>query len=354
MPSVLPFKGYHPEPELLEAMLAGRTFNRYDVINRDFRTLLGHGLLHETHSAAYYFLEITTDSRSFRGLWTSTRVSDLASVHILGHERISEERKAAIYNSIEAGGLDINPLIFNYDETSEIESFFTRICSGAPIVASAGAKQSYKIWACTQPMLMTAITRALALINPVYIADGHHRSAALLRFAGVRDLYFSSLFFTTQNLEIHAFHRLVDEISTLNAAALVGTLQEYYTVEQLADDLPPPMPYCAGMITMISSCAGSYILKRHEQPAGKSDLDYFESVFKSRFPNLPLRFQGGPGTEPAIISAVRTASNAAAFLFYPPSMFEIRAVSNRGAFLPAKSSWFEPKIPSGLLIRRFV
>jgi len=354
MPSILPFQGYYPQPELVEAMLAGRTFNRYDVINRDFGTLLGHGLLHETHSAAYYFLEITTDSRSFRGLWTSTRVSDLASVLILGHERISEERKAAIYSSIEAGGLDINPLIFNYDGTPEIESFFARICSGVPIVASTGSKQSVKIWACTQPMLMTAITRALALINPVYIADGHHRSAALLPFAGVRDLYFSSLYFSTQNLEIHPFHRLVDNMGSLSAGTFTDTLQEYYSVERLADDVPQPMPYCAGMITMITSCKGSYTLKR-PQPFGEmSDLEYFESVFIVHFPTLPLRFQGGPGIEPAIMSEVQTALNAAAFLFYAPSIAQIRAVSNRGAFLPAKSSWFEPKIPSGLLIRRFI
>ena len=206
-----------------------------------------------------------------------------------------------------------------------------------------------------------ALVAAFARIPVAYIADGHHRSAAASRYARERNFagesrWFLAVAFPASQLKILPYNRLVADLNGLDADALLAKAREVFTVTDAADGTPTAGRHARMFL------AGKWYDLAWDVPAGTdvvSSLDV--SVLQDRFlapvlgiddPRTSPRisFMGGVRGTDELKGRVVDGRSAVAFSMYPVTVGEMMDIADAGAIMPPKSTWFEPKLRSGLFV----
>ena len=317
----------------------------------------------------YYAYRLTMGSHEQTGLVAVAAVPCYDNNRIKKHEFTRPDKEDDRVRQIEAINAQTGPVLLAYPASKNADQLIADIAQGEP-AADVTADDAYstvrhQIWICTDAEKIDAITRCFDGMEALYIADGHHRSAAASRVAAARRQddcelssdYFLSVIFPHQQMQILDYNRVVKDLNGLSADAFIARLGEKFLVSPSCDAVKPS---CPGEI-------GLYLPKRwyrlnldpklfSKDPVAGLDVSLLsDHVLGPILGIADLRrdkridFVGGMRGLAELEKRVDSGEMAAAFALYPTRMNQLMAVADSHQVMPPKSTWFEPKLADGLV-----
>jgi uncharacterized protein (DUF1015 family) len=331
----------------------------YDRAVDNFRKLRARSLVLEDHPSVYFYrLRMGRHEQTgLAGCWT---LDEYDRNIIKKHEKTRRDKEDDRTRHMIALGAQTGPVFLTYRTSSDMDSVAGRVTAGAPLlVVDAADGVRHTLWR-VDGADRDALVSAFASVPALYIADGHHRAASAARtrdeFGGAGDsAAFLGVAFPHDQVQILAYNRAVKDLGPLTPEAFEQAVCQAFDVQD-----GPEEPSRRGEISMYLGGKWKTLKPRAlPQPDAIRSLDV--SVLQDQLlqPILGIRdittdkrieFVGGARGTNALAKLVDSGKAAVAFSLYPVSVSDLMAVSDAGAIMPPKSTWFEPKLRDGLLI----
>ena len=327
--------------------------------------MITSGILMRDDKPCYYVYRLTWRSHQQTGLAAIASLADYADNRIRKHELTTPEKEDDRVRQIEAVEAQTGPVMIAYPAAPDIDAILGRAAARTPAVdVTADDGVRHQLWVIDDDEAIAALTRAFDKLPAVYIADGHHRSAAAARVADGRGTragshrYFLSVLFPHHEMTILDYNRVIRDLNGRTPAQLLAELRKRMTVE--ASDTPV-RPTSAAEFGM--RLAGRwYRLKLPaeavptDDPIGRLPItllahNVIEPLFGITDPRTDKRidFVGGGRGLGELERRVASGEMAVAFALYPTQMADLMAVADAGGIMPPKSTWFEPKLADGMV-----
>jgi len=336
-----------------------------------FATMVDDGVLVQDEKPAFYVYRLTLGNHTQYGLAVGCAVDEYVDGSIKKHEFTRRDKEDDRARHMEVLGVNAGPVLFTYRSQSQVKEIVAGVTAGAPdveFVADDGI--GHAVWVVSDTATVEAIQHAFAGIEAIYVADGHHRTASAHR---VRDIlrdrnanhngaeaynHFLAVLFPDDELQLMGYHRVVQDLNGLSSEDFLARVREIFDVVET--DEPEPADhhrwgmYLDGVWYRISARPGSFPT---DDPVRSLDAAVLQELLLD-----PVLGIGDPRQDSRIdfIGGSRGAGElerrcgldmAVAFAFAPASVEQIMAVADADAVMPPKSTWFEPKLRSGLLVR---
>lgn len=339
--------------------------------------MVTNGELVEETGECYYVYELVMDGRSQTGIAACSSVDDYLHQVIRKHENTREDKEIDRIRHVDVCKAQTGPIFLAYRSHPVIQEEMERTRKDRALydfTASDGI--IHRIWKIEETGAVERIRKAFQEVGRIYIADGHHRCASAVKVSlkrreadpgntGKEEFnYFLSVLFPDDQLMIMDYNRVVKDLNGLEKGELIRRISESFLIEK-ADQGPyrPEEKGCFGMYLEDSW----YRLRVKEMPEKKKEEEHPEkrldvAILQDRLlaPVLGIQdpktdkridFVGGIRGLEELERRVHTDA-AVAFSMCPTSVEELFAVADAGQLMPPKSTWFEPKLRSGLLIHR--
>ena len=338
----------------------------YTKAAENLRRMIDAGVLARDESAGYYVYRLTWRDRVETGFAAVASLAAYAENRIRKHELTTHAKEDDRVRQIEAVGAQTGPVMLAYPEAPAIDALLQRAAqreSEVDVVAHDGVR--HELWVLDDEAEVAALTRAVDALPALYIADGHHRSAAALRVAearGVKDGYFLAVLLPHQQMTILDYNRVLRDLNGLTSEAVLREIGRRYTIEPSDKPVRPSRADEVGMV--VDGGWRRLALKpeivaetaRSGDPVARLPVtllakNVIEPIFAVTDPRRDKRIDfvgGGRGLE-ELERLVKSGAAAAAFALYPTQMADLMAVADAGAIMPPKSTWFEPKLADGMV-----
>ena len=321
------------------------------------------GVLMRDARPCYYVYRLTWRDRTQTGLACVASLADYATNRIRKHELTTPVKEDDRVRQIEAINAQTGPVMIGYPNASAIDALLAAAASGSPqvdVTADDGVR--HQLWVIADNATIDKLTRAFDAQPAIYIADGHHRSAAAARVAAKRKgegshQYFLSVIFPEREMTILDYNRVVKDLNGRSAEQLLAELAKSFTVTASPDPVRPNSSHDYGMYL-----AGHWyrLTIRPElvpsDPIGRLPItlltrNAIEPLFGIKDPRTDKRidFIGGARGLEGLAKRVDSGEMAVAFALYPTQMADLMAVADAGGIMPPKSTWFEPKLADGMV-----
>jgi uncharacterized protein (DUF1015 family) len=321
------------------------------------------GVLMRDAKPCYYAYRLTWRGRTQTGLAAVASLDAYVANRIRKHELTTPAKEDDRVRQIEAVNAQTGPVMMAYPAAPQLDAALTRAASGvAAVDVTADDGIRHQLWVIDDAAAIAAVTRTVDALPALYIADGHHRSAAALRVAQARGgdgshRYFLSALFPKAEMTILDYNRVLRDLNGHSPETLLGALREKYAVEP-SDS--PARPASAPEVGMVLG-GRWYRLKLRSAPDSADPIErlpitlltrhVIEPIFGIADPRTDKRIDfigGGRGLD-ELERLVASGAAAAAFAIYPTQMDDLIAVADAGAIMPPKSTWFEPKLADGMV-----
>ncbi len=335
--------------------------------------MVDRGDLVEEEKECYYVYELVMDGRSQTGIVACVSVDDYLSQTIKKHENTREEKEIDRLRHVDACQAQTGPIFLTYRSQPEIGEEIGRIRAETPLYDfTAKDGVTHRVWRICEREAVTKIREAFAKIGSIYIADGHHRCASAVKasqkrreampeYTGKEEFnYFLSALFPDDQLMVMDYNRVVTDLNGMDKERFLERVRESFLVECIGKE--PYHPEKKGIFGMyLEDCWYRLSVKKPETGADPVEgLDV--AVLQNRLLSPALGIEN-PKTDRRIdfVGGVRGLEELerrvhtdckVAFALYPTSIKELFAVSDAGLLMPPKSTWFEPKLRSGLFIHK--
>ena len=328
--------------------------------------MLAAGVLLRDDAPCYYAYRLTMGDHVQTGLVAAANVADYDSNRIRKHEFTRPDKEDDRVRQIGALNAQTGPVLLAYPASATADALINSIAQGTPatdVTADDGIR--HQIWVLTDAGRIAAITQTFDAMTALYIADGHHRSAAASRVAAARRKpgqqqsadHFLSVIFPHHQMKIMDYNRVIKDLNGLEKSALVARLATAFTVEDSAQRVQPARPGEFGMYL-----AGRWrkLTIRPElipaDPVASLDVSLLSAhVLDPLLGIADLRrdkridFVGGIRGLAELEKRVDSGEMAVAFALHPTRMDQLMAVADSNNVMPPKSTWFEPKLADGLV-----
>lgn len=369
----------HPESFLkidrAETQLAD-TVDTYDpqVYQKAHDTLwemVENGSFVREEKRCYYIYTLTMNGRTQTGITACASIDDYESGVIKKHENTRAEKEQDRINHVNICNAQTGPIFLAYRSNPVINQVVEQVQNEEPLYDFTAKDQvRHTVWVISEEAQIAAVEEAFAGIGEIYIADGHHRAASAVRVGQMRRTehpeytgeeefnYFLSVLFPDEQLMIMDYNRVVKDLNGWTEEEFLAKVSEIFAVEELGKD--PVKPEQKGCFSMYLKgtwyrCA---IAPKDQTDDPVEGLDV--SVLQKKLLAPVLGIQD-PKTDSRIdfVGGIRGLKELerrcsldckAAFAMYPTSIQELFAVADAGLLMPPKSTWFEPKLRSGLFI----
>lgn len=337
----------------------------YKKAAENLQAFVKRGALMPDREPALYLYRLRAGSHCQIGLLTVCHTEDYESGVIKKHELTRTEPETDRTRHILAVGAHTGPVFLAYRDSPKVDALAAAEAQNQPVydfIADDGVQHT--LWRICDP---SPWVEAFAEIPCAYIADGHHRAAAAARAARERRraeptnpnaeyLWFLAGLFPAGQLRILAYNRLVRDLGPMRTSDLLKALQNDFDVLPAADGCPRQR----GHIHMFFD--GTWRLLVPRKPVPDDPLEGLDvSLLQSRVlspllgiteprNNPRLEFVGGLDSVAKIERAVREGRAAVGFSLYPTSIQQLMDIADRGLTMPPKSTWFDPKLRSGLVV----
>ena len=335
----------------------------YAKAAENLRRMIEARVLIRDERPCYYIYRLTRHGHAQTGLAAIASLADYATNRIRKHELTTPAKEDDRVRQIEAVDAQTGPVMLAYPTAPQIDSLLAQSAAGAPAVdVTADDGVRHQLWVIADNAMIDRITRAADALPALYIADGHHRSAAALRVANARGgeharWYFLAVLFPHAEMTILDYNRVLRDLNGRGVDALLAELRRRYAVE--ATDTP----VCPGSARELGLyVAGRWyrlLLREHVRSADPIERlpitlltrSIIEPLFGITDPRTDKRidFVGGGRGLAELERLVSSGAMAAAFALYPTQMDDLMAVADAGKVMPPKSTWFEPKLADGLV-----
>lgn len=328
--------------------------------------MIGEGVLMRDDTPCYYAYRLTMGSHVQTGLVASASVSCYDANRIRKHEFTRPDKEDDRVRQIEATNAQTGPVLLAYPTSAVADALIAEISEGEPaadVTANDGIR--HQIWVCNDAAKTEAITRCFDGMESLYIADGHHRSAAASRVAASRRQedcllssdYFLAVIFPHHQMKILDYNRVVKDLNGLEKSALVGRLEEAFTVETSAGRVTPEV---SGVFGMYLDKTWYRLTIKPElvpsDPVARLDVSLLSDYALGPILGIAdlrrdkrIDFVGGIRGLNELERRVDSGEMAVAFALHPTRMDQLMAVADSNNVMPPKSTWFEPKLADGLV-----
>jgi len=340
----------------------------YATGSSNLKQLIDRQVLEREASDCYYVYRLEDGDHSQTGVALAASIAAYESGRIHRHELTRPDKENDRVRNIEALNAQTGPVMLAYKADDTVDALLAEASASTPLLEARGQHDVvHTIWRIGSADAVAALTQAIDALGDLYIADGHHRSAAAARVAADRrggsksadaaPEYFLGVAFPDDQMQIFDYNRVVRDLNGLSADALLAAASDAFAVES-ADTRAKPET--AGSFGMYLEGRWYRLESRARNAAGDPvenldvrilHRDLIEPVFGISDPRTDPRidFVGGVRGIEALEQRVDSGRAAAAFALYPTSIRELMAVADAGLLMPPKSTWFEPKLADGLL-----
>lgn len=333
--------------------------------------LVASGAMTRDADPCYYAYRLTRLGKSKTGIAAVASVADYATNRIRKHEFTTPVKEDDRVRQVEAVNAQTGPVMIAYAAAPHIDALIASETARKPdvdVMADDGIR--HEMWVISDRAKVDALTKAFEALPAVYIADGHHRSAAAQRVSKAREgkqpgasashRSFLAVLFPHHQMTILDYNRLIRDLNGLKPADVLAKLQPAFKVTPVAD-LKAAKPAKTGEFAMYldgkwSKLAIDPKLVPVADPVAKLDVSLLarhviEPILgiADQRRDKRIDFVGGARGLEELQARVDSGEMAIAFALFPTSMDELMAVAEAGEVMPPKSTWFEPKLADGMV-----
>ncbi len=331
------------------------------------------GIFVREEKPCFYLYALTMDGRTQTGLVACSSVDDYVNNVILKHENTRAEKELDRINHVDKTSAQTGPIFLAYRDDARVAGLLNPVVQNVPLydfTKEDGIRHT--VWRIDDEALVKAITEAFAAIPHTYIADGHHRAASAVKVAlkrreahpdynGTEEFNsFLSVLFPASALRIYDYNRVVKDLNGYTEEAFLERISEDFDMTEVSLKGTPYRPEEKGTFGMFLG-GKWYKLQVKDAPDGSDPVKSLDvSVLQDRLLEPVLGIHN-PKTDTRIdfIGGIRglgelerrvSLDMTVAFSMFPTSMEELFRVADAGLLMPPKSTWFEPKLLSGIFI----
>ncbi|MDD4136498.1 MAG: DUF1015 family protein [Methanoregula sp.] len=355
----------------------------YQRAREMFLFLEKEGLLKKDSSPAMYLYRVQQDGEEFLGLCCCLDVDDYRKNNIRRHEQTRYDKEEDRTRHIEAVRAHNGPVVLLYrDDDSLFSLIESQIAGNTPVATvrtgQGGLHQVYRI---ADPAVLTRLEQKFAGVPSLYIADGHHRAKASVNLADriiasgktpdKEVCRFMGVLFAHNRVKIHGYSRLLTDIGTFTPESFLKNLGESFTVRPYGKvdgsgyNIPPRIAGAGAYHVVHLYLGGAWYECTRPRDTGAdplADLDVavlqkhvLEGMLKITDPRGDARLQYLGGARPVadLEKLVDDGTYRIAFAMQPVQVETVLSIADAAGIMPPKSTWFEPKLLSGLVIHSF-
>lgn len=337
----------------------------YDKAAENLARMIESGMLRRDGQPGYYVYRLVMGSHAQTGLVAAASVAAYDANRIRKHEFTRPDKEDDRVRHIEALNAQTGPALLTYPRAPEIDALLAAASAGEPdadAVADSGVRHS--LWVIRDQAVIAQLTERFDAFPALYIADGHHRSAAASRVAAVRRTedretsadYFLAVIFPEQQMRILDYNRVIRDLNGLNATYFLNKISEKFQIAASSGPVSPKRPGEFGLYL-----GGHWRrLTIHpelvpEDPVARLDVSLLQEhligpILGITDPRRDQRidFVGGIRGLDELERRVDSGEMALALSMYPTRTEDLMAVADAGQVMPPKSTWFEPKLADGM------
>lgn len=333
----------------------------------NLRRMTDSGVLIRDDKPCYYVYRLTWRGHTQTGLAAIASLADYATNRIRKHELTTPAKEDDRVRQIEAVNAQTGPVMVAYPAAPQIDAMLAGHTAGtAAVDVTADDGVRHQLWVVSDAAAIERLTAAIDALPALYIADGHHRSAAAARVAkargghGAHD-YFLTVLFPQNEMTILDYNRVLRSLNGHTAEALLGELRRCYTVEPSDRPVRPNDAREIGMVLAgqwyrLALRADSGSNAQGADPIARLPItllsrNIIEPLFgiTDQRADKRIDFVGGGRGLGELERLVSSGEMAVAFALYPTQMSDLMAVADVGKIMPPKSTWFEPKLADGMV-----
>ena len=330
------------------------------------------GLMTRDEKPCFYLYQITMGGKSQTGLVALTSVAEYDDGLIKKHEHTRPEKVDDRANHIEFLRAQVGPVFSTYRHDDNIHKIFKQITVENPIIDfTADDGVHHEFWVISKDMEILKIEEAFAALPYLYIADGHHRSQSASEVCkrakennpehtGKENYnYFLNVMFPDKELNILPYNRVISDLNDLSWESIIEMASEKFDVFPQNNEITPTDLHSFGIY-----CEEEwYLLKAKDgtfdpnDPTGSIDAailgkNFIDPILGISDPKLDkkINFVGGIRGTQELEKLVDSGEYKIAFSLYPTSVKQLLDVADAGKVMPPKSTWFEPKLRSGMVV----
>ncbi|CCZ15174.1 putative uncharacterized protein [Prevotella sp. CAG:487] len=348
----------------------------YQKAADNFKKFMDKGWLVQDDKENYYLYAQTMNGKTQYGLVVGAAVADYLSGLIKKHELTRCDKEEDRMKHVRVCNANMEPVFFAYPDNARLDEIIKRIAQNEPeydfIAPIDGFRHQF--WIISNEDDIRAITEEFAKIPALYIADGHHRSAAAAlvgaelarkdeNHTGNEEYnYFMAVCFQASQLTILDYNRVVKDLNGLTPEQFINALSKNFIIEKKGSETYKPLCihnfslYLDGCWYSLTAKEGTY---NDSDPIGVLDVDISTRLILNEILNIQdlrsdkrIDFVGGLRGLEELKKRVDSGEMKAALALYPVSMKQIMDIADSGAIMPPKATWFEPKLRSGLVIHK--
>jgi uncharacterized protein (DUF1015 family) len=344
----------------------------YDKAKELFEARVADGTFVTDEDLVYYIYALTMDGRTQTGVVACASIDDYLNNVIKKHENTRADKEVDRINHVDTMGAQTGPIFLAYRANSVITAAVNKTKENPAVydfTSPDGIR--HQVWKMADKKLVEDVKAAFATVGSIYIADGHHRAASAVKvglkrreqnpgYTGSEEFnYFLSVLFPDEELKILPYNRVIKDLNGMSEEQFIKKIEEKFTVEKSQTAFAPERKGTYGMYI-----GGSwYKLSAKDEIVSSDAVDGLDVAILQNNIFEPLLGIEDPKTDKRIdfVGGIRgldelvrrcNADCKAAFSMYPTSIAELFAVSDAGRLMPPKSTWFEPKLRSGIFIHR--
>ncbi len=341
----------------------------------NFKAFQQQGWLVQDEKEHYYVYAQTMDGRTQYGIVVAANVDDYMSERIKKHELTRRDKEEDRMKHVRVNNANVEPVFFAFPDNDTLENIIKKVTAGTPeydFVAPDGF--SHHFWVIDDNDTIDAITAEFDKIPYLYIADGHHRTAAAALVGNEKAKanpahrgdeeynYFLAVAFPASHLKIIDYNRVVRDLNGLTAEQFLAALEKDFTVQPKGSEIHTPQAlhnfalYLPGQWYSLTPREGRC---DDSDPIGVLDVTISSNLILRDILGIHdlrsdkrIDFVGGIRGLGELQRRVDSGEMAMALALYPVSMKQLMDIADSGNIMPPKTTWFEPKLRSGLVIHK--
>jgi len=345
----------------------------YEKAAENFRKFQEKGWLVQDKEECYYVYAQTMNGRTQYGLVVASYVDDYLSGKIKKHELTRKDKEEDRMKHVRINNANLEPVFFAYPDNPELDDIVQETVKNAPEYDFISNDQiGHHFWIIDNPATIRKITELFAEIPYLYIADGHHRSAAAAlvgaekakqnpNHTGKEEYnYFMAVCFPADQLRIMDYNRVVKDLNGLSKEEFLRKLSENFQVTSKGETVYHPAKlhnfslYLDKQWYSLDAKQGTY---NDQDPIGVLDVTISSNLILDQILGIKdlrtdkrIDFVGGLRGLEELKRRVDSGEMAVALALYPVSMKQLIDIADTGNIMPPKTTWFEPKLRSGLVV----
>jgi len=348
----------------------------YQKAAENFKKFQDNGWLVQDEQDHYYIYAQTMQGKTQYGLVVGALVDDYMKGNIKKHELTRRDKEEDRMKHVRVNNANIEPVFFAYPDNAVLDELIMRYAQTEPeydfIAPVDGFRHQF--WVISDQHDIQTITAEFSKMPTLYIADGHHRSAAAALVGAEKQRqnpnhtgneeynYFMAVCFQASQLTILDYNRVVKDLNGLSSTQFIEALQKDFDVEDKGTDIYKPAQlhefslYLDGHWFSLKAKEGTY---DNSDPIGVLDVDISSRLILDNILGIKdlrsdkrIDFVGGLRGLGELKRRVDSGEMRMALALYPVSMQQIMDIADSGKIMPPKATWFEPKLRSGLVIHK--